>query len=370
MKRTFKYRIYASKQTIEKAEHWLDLCRWLYNTALEQRILTYRQNHKSLTCYDQIYELPNLKKVMPKYRDIGSQVLQDVLKRLDKTFKAFFRRSNGFPRFKGKERYDSFTLGYQCGWKLQDKFLCISKLGVFKLKLSREIKGTIKTITIRKTPTNKWYVCFSCDNVPIKQLSKTNKSVGLDVGIKSFCVDSEGKQTNNPLYMRQAEAILRRKQRKLSRRIKGSNRRKKTRLLVAKAHEHIQNQRNDFLHKLANYYIANYDSIYIEDLKINNMVKNRHLSKSISDSSWGTFASMLTYKAEGAGRELVRVPPHNTSQLCSNCGLKVGKTLAVRVHKCPYCGLILDRDENAAKNILTFGQSVQPLTCRVAECVD
>jgi putative transposase len=369
MKRTFKYRIYANKQTLEKAEQWLDLCRWLYNTALEQRILAYRQNRKSLSYYDQQNELPKLKHEMPEYKDIGSQILQDVLHRLDKTYKAFFRNKFGFPRFRGKNRYNSFTLTYQQGWKLQDKYLYISKLGVFKLKLSREIQGTIKTITIRKLLTNKWHVCFNCGNIPIKELPKSNKSVGLDVGISSFCVDSDGKQTSNPLYLRQAEAILRRKQRILSRRKKGSKHRAKARLLVAKAHEKIQNQRRDFLHKTANYYIENYDVIYIEDLNVKGMVQNHHLAKSINDSSWGAFANMLTYKAEGAGRELVKVPPQNTSQLCSNCGLKVEKNLAVRVHQCPYCGLVLDRDENAAKNINRLGRSLQPSTCRVAECV-
>jgi len=374
MKKTYKYRLNGNNIAYSNADNWLELCRKLYNVALEQRIIIYRQNKGRISCYNQIRQLPELKREHGEYLVVDAQVLQSVIERLDKAYGNFFRRLKesgvkpGFPRFKGKNRYDSFTLK-QTSWKINGKYLTIRNIGKFKMRLSRPIEGDIKTVTIRRTSIGKWYVCFSCNNVPEKKLSKSDATIGIDVGIKSFLVDSEGHKVDNPKYFRQAEDILRRKQRLLSRRVKGSNRRNKARILVAKAHETIVNQRRDFLHKTANYYIANYGSIFIEDLKINNMVRNRHLSKSISDSSWGLFFSFLEYKAAEASRQLIKVPPYNTSQICSGCGEKVPKTLAVRVHACPHCGLVMDRDENAARNISAVGQTVQEQTYAVAQSV-
>jgi len=371
MKKTYKYRLHANCQTVANAEQWLWLCRRLYNAALEQRITAYKQGRHTLSAYDQSNELIDLKAAFPEYRDVGSQVLQGVLERLNLAYKAFFRRvksnhgKGGFPRFKGRNRYNSFTLK-QVGWKLDGKYLTIRNVGRFKLRLSRAIEGDIKTVTICRAPTGKWYACFSCDNVPERYLAPSDKAVGIDVGLKAFVVDSDGGKVEPPRVLREAEAILRRKQHKLSRRVKGSNRRRKARVLVAKAHEKVKNQRNDFLHKTANYYIANYGLIAIEDLRIQNMVQNRHLSKSISDSAWGQFFVYLDYKAAEAGRIVVKVSPRDTSQNCSSCGVKVPKTLAVRVHACPNCGLVLDRDENAAINIKAAGQAVQELTYAIA----
>lgn len=370
MIRTFKYRIYANQQTLNKASNWLELCRNLYNCALQQRVMTYKQNRKLLSYHIQQHELVELKSVFPEYKYIGSHVLQNVLNRLDMAFKSFFRNGHGFPRYKGNNRYDSFTFPDKAGWKLQYNYLYIAKIGAFKLHLSRPIKGDIKTVTIKRSATNKWFIYFSCNNVLLeKNISKLDNAIGLDVGIKSFLVDSEGNKVENPLYMRQAEAILRRKQRALSRKKKGSNRRHKARLLVAKAYEKITNQRLDFLHKLANKYIQNYGTIVVEDLPIQNMIRNHQLAKSISDVSWSRFFKLLSYKAEEAGRKVIKVKPHNTSQNCSRCGNKVEKTLAVRVHSCPFCGLVMDRDENAARNILRLGRSLQPLTCASTQCV-
>lgn len=372
--KTYKYRLQANQATFGNAEHWLNLCRRLYNVALEQRITAYKSCHKTISCYGQINELPALKVEYTEYRDIDAQVLQEVLERLNRAYRHFFRwvkNGNGkvgFPRFKGWNRYDSFTLK-QHSWKIEGKYLRIQNVGRFKMRLSRPIEGTIKTVTIHRVPSGKWYACFSCDNVPVKKLPKSEVAVGIDVGIKAFAVDSDGGKVDNPLYLRQAEATLKRKQRKLSRRKEGSNRRGKARVLVAKAHEKVKAQRCDFLHKTANYYVANYRLIAVEDLNIKGMVKNRHLSKSISDSSWGQFFELLNCKAEEAGRTLVKVPPNNTSQICSGCGEKVPKTLAVRVHACPYCGLVLDRDENAARNINAVGQTVQAKTKEIALCV-
>lgn len=360
MQKTFKYRIYANKQTTDKADGWLYLCKNLYNCALQQRIDAYRLHRETISGFTQMAELPQLKEQFPEYKEVNSQVLQQCLDRLQKAYQNFFRRAKkggekpGFPRFKGKNRYSSFTLK-NTGWHLEGRYLWVHNIGRFKMNLSRPIQGDIRTITISKTASGKWYAAFSCKNVESKVLPKCDKEIGIDVGIQYFIADSEGELIDNPKYFEHSQKRLRVRQRRLSKRKKGSARRNKARILVAKTHEHVTNQRRDFQHKKANYYIENYGTIYYENLIIRNMVKNKHLSKSISSASWGTFFQMLQYKAEEAGREVMEVPPHNTSQTCSHCGQTVAKSLSVRVHLCPYCGLKLNRDINAAINIKQKG---------------
>ena len=373
MRKTYKYRIYANREVLSKVDNWLFLCRRLYNVALEQRITIYQQNKGSISCYSQMKQLPDLKVGFPEYREVDSQVLQEVMERLDRAYQNFFRRVRngdgkvGFPRFKGRYRYNSFTLK-QTGWKLEGKYLFIRNVGRFKLRLSRQIAGAIKTVTICREATGKWYVCFSCANVPERVLEKSANSIGIDVGIKSFLVDSEGNRVDNPKYFRQSEKLLRRRQRILSRRIKGSNGRRKARVLVAKAHEKVKNQRNDFLHKVANQYIAQYGLIFIEDLNIKGMVKNHHLSKSIADSSWSKFFELLSYKAEEAGREVIKIPRFEpSSKTCSECGaINQELKLNDRQWVCQSCGVLHDRDYNAAKNISRVGQALQESTYAVA----
>jgi len=376
MKKTYKYRLLGNRTTFNKADNWLTLCRHLYNVALEQKIAIYRQHHGRISCYEQINQLPELKEAFPEYGNVGSQVLQDVIERLDKAYANFFRRVKdgngkaGFPRFKGRDRYDSFTLK-QCGWKLDGKYLSIRNVGKFKLRLSRPIEGEIKTVTIRREATGKWYVCFSSDKVPEKRLPESNKIIGIDVGIKSFLVDSEGNRVENPQYFRQSERFLRRRQRTLCRRMKGSCGRCKTRILVAKSHEKVKNQRNDFLHKVANSYIKNYGILVFEDLNIKGMVKNHHLAKSITDSSWGTFYGLVNYKAEEAGRKVIRIPRFEpSSKICSECGaINQELKLSDRQWVCKSCGVLHDRDYNAAKNIRAVGQTAQEVTYAVAQSV-
>jgi putative transposase len=376
MKRTYRYRLLGNRAILIKAEEWLILCCRLYNVALEQRIMIYKQNKGQLSCYEQQKQLPEMKISFPEYQTVGSQVLQDVIERLDKAYKAFFRRVKngngkaGFPRFRSRDRYDSFTLK-QHSWKLDGKYLSIRNVGRFKLRLSRPIEGNIKIVTIRREQSGHWYVCFSCDKVPEHKLEPCTKVVGIDVGIKSFCVDSDNNQIESPKYFRNAEKQLRVCQRTLSRRVKGSQGRKDARLLVAKAHEKVTNQRNDFLHKTVNYYIANYGVIYIEDLNIKGMVKNHHLAKSISDASWGRFFELLKYKAEEAGREVIKVPRFEpTSKTCSVCGaINQELKLSDRQWVCKSCGILHDRDYNAAKNICRVGQTLQELTYENTQCV-
>ncbi|MBI5145557.1 MAG: IS200/IS605 family element transposase accessory protein TnpB [Candidatus Omnitrophica bacterium] len=369
MRKTYLYKAVINKQTEANCNKWLELCRNLYNQSLEQKIKAYKEREETISVYKQMSQLPDLRKSSIEFKTVGSQVLQDVLQRLDKAYKSFFQRVKqrngraGFPRFKSRNRYDSFTLK-QSGWKLDGRYLYIKNIGRFKLFLSRPIEGNIKTITIRRSPANKWFVSFSCDDVPITEIPESIKEIGIDVGLKHFLVDSQGNSIENPKYFRQSEKLLRRRQRSLCRKKKGSNRRNEARVLVAKAHEKISNQRKDFLHKTANAYIDKFQTIYIEDLNIKGMVKNRYLSKSISDSSWGMFFRFLNEKAEGATRQIIKVPPHNTSQICSGCGEKVQKSLPVRIHNCPFCNTILERDHNASLNILRLGQSRQALTDR------
>lgn len=375
MRKTFKYRLLGNKTTFANAERWLDLCRNLYNAALEERITAYKTHKVSISCYNQMKELPELKVVIPEYKNIDAQTLQDVLERLDRAYKAFFRRLKnkekaGFPRFKGKDRYDSFILK-QHGWKIDRKYLTIRNIGRFKMRLSRPLVGIVKTVGIHQESTGKWYVCFSCDNVPERKLPESNETIGIDVGIKSFCVDSEDRNTDNPQYLKESLRDLRIKQRRLSRRKKGGMSRGKARLQVAKAHEGVKNRRNDFLHKLANHYVRNYGVIAVEELNIKGMERNHRLARSIDDAGWGIFVRLLTYKAVEAGRQIVRIPQFTpTSKMCSECSaINQELKLSDRQWVCQSCGTLHDRDYNAAKNIKRVGQTQQALTCEVAQSV-
>jgi len=361
MKKSFKYYIKANKETIEKVNQVLDLCRILYNLCLEQRQFVWKNYHKSISGYNQVYELPSLKKFFPQFKEVPSQTLQEVVERVNRAFQNFFRRVEqgkkpGYPRFKSFDRYDSFTLK-QAGWKLIGKELQINKIGSFKLFLSRPIEGDIKTVTIRKTSTGRWYVTFSCDNVPSKPLPKTGKSIGVDVGCESFLTTSEGEKVDNPRFYQRTKKLLIKRQKSLSHKKRNFNRRKKTRILVAKAHEKIFNQRRDFHFKIARKLLQAYDTICIENM--NHFKSHRSLNRSMRDVAWFNFFNILLFKAEEAGKEVIKVPARNTSQACSECGKTVLKSLSVRVHKCPHCGLSIDRDINAARNIKRLGQSLQ-----------
>jgi putative transposase len=375
MRKTFKYRIYANKETIAKAENWLNLCRNLYNCALEQRIDVYKRQRKTISGYTQMLELPEIKIGFFEYKMVGSQVLQQCLARLDNAYKAFFRRRinhegrGGLPRFKGRDRYDSFTLK-ETGWKLEARFLSIRNVGRFKMKLSRPIQGDIKTITIHKSKTNHWYACFSCDNVIEKKLTQSDKSIGIDVGIKSFITDSNGNKIENPKFLKKKLKELRVRQRALAKAKRNSNRRKKTKLKLSKCYEKIANQRKDFHYKLANQYINEYGIITVEHLNIRGLVRNHKLARDISDCAWGQFIEILKFKAEEAGRQVIEVNPRNTSKRCSECG-EVNATLKLsdREWTCLKCGAIHDRDINASMNIKRLGQSHQAQTKEDALCV-
>lgn len=374
VRKTFKYKLQPTPEQERALETVLWHCRTLYNAALEQRITAYRRGGVSLSRFQQEAELKGLRAELPDYAAVHSHVLQDVLARVDKTYQAFFRRARageraGFPRFQGRNRYHSFTYKeFGNGVRLDNGALVLSKIGRLAVRWSRPLDGIPKTVTLRRA-VDGWYVAISCAEVPIHALPPTGEETGIDLGIESFATLADGCQIPNPRVFRVAEMNLKRAQRRVSRRKRGSARRKKAVVLLAKAHLKIKRARADFHHKTALALVRRYDTLYHEDLRPANMVRNHALAKSISDVGWGQFLSILSFKAACAGRGVVAVNPTYTSQTCSGCGLVVSKGLSVRWHLCTACGTSLHRDHNAAVNILRLGQSRQALTQRAAAYV-
>jgi putative transposase len=307
-------------------------------------------------------ELPEIKKLIPDYKQVGSQVLQDAVQRVDHAFKHFFRRVKrgdqpGYPRFKGREYYKSLTFkqaGYQFKGKGRVKLQGIP--GHVKFFESRPIQGDIKTVTLKRDSCGDWFLIFSCDNVPSDPLPKTGKEIGIDLGLMKFLTTSDNQHAPNPRFLRKNEKNLRIEQRKLAKKKRAGSNRSKQKLRVAKLHRKIARSREDYHFKLAHYLVSHYDTIHVENLNVKNMIQDGKLNKSIQDAAWASFVSILLFKAEKAGKEVVLVDPKNTSQACSNCGSlpEIKKTLKDREHSCD-CGLVLDRDHNAALNILNKG---------------
>jgi len=361
VRKTFKEKLRPTPEQERQLEAVLWRCRTPYNTALEQRITAWQRCHVSVSRYQQEAELKAIRAEMPDYAAIHSHVLQDVLARLDKTYQAFFRRVErgekaGFPRFKGRSRYHGFTFKeYGNGARLENGALVLSKIGRISVHWSRPIAGTPKTVTISKEADG-WYVAISCAEVPCTPLPLTSQETGIDLGLESFATLADGSQIANPRIFRVAEMALKRAQRRVSRRKKDSHRRRKAVVLLAKAHQHVRNQRRNFHHQEACKLLQQYDAIYYEDLRVRNMVRNHRLAKSIVDAGWRAFLTILTFKAESAGKRVQAVNPAFTSQACSGCGVIVSKGFSVRWHTCPDCGTSLHRDHNAALNILRLGQ--------------
>jgi len=439
MKRTFKYKVKKiNNETEYNCEQVLETCRQLWNIALEQRKIVLKQ-HKLLSLYDQQYQLKDLRAEFEQFKNVNFQVLNNVLNRLDKSFKKFFsdkkkglvKKGKGFPHFKKYNDYNSFTLTVN-GWKINNDILSITNVGELKLFLYKPIEGKIKTITIEKDKTDTWWVCFSCDEVPEKKKKKRNnflyvknkdkKTVGIDVGIKQFCVDNNNNYIENPKYYRKSQAKLSRLNKKLSRaklylfsidriqflknnyklssdkfelinsiKDKHINSKEfgsifkefslvqqniirkvfnnpsknylKIKKMIAIKSLKIKNQREIFINTVANEYVEKFNQISVEDLKITNMVRKgssnkKGLNKGINDSSWGLFFSKLAEKIKGTDKVLIKVDPKGTTIECSVCGEKVQKKLNERVHKCPRCHIVLDRDLNASNNIDKRGKIV------------
>lgn len=372
MIKSFKYRICPTKRQIAAlSEHLSEACR-LYNAALQERRDAYQVAGKPISFYDQHKQLKEIRAA----GDLGItnfSCARDVLRRIDRAFSAFFRRvksgqTPGYPRFKSFRRYDSVTFpDYGHGVSLlPNAKLRLQGIGEIKLKLHRPIEGRIKTTTVKRD-AGKWYVCFSveCDAEP---LPPSVEAVGLDLGASSiFATFSDGSTVRNPRCNQMSESVLRVAQRKVSRRNKGSNGRRKAITLLQRAYARIRNRRADFHHKLSRSLVNKFGLIAIEGVNIEPLAKG-FTAKPIYDAGWGLFIEKLTYKAESAGRVLVKVDPAGTSQTCL-CGEAVPKSVRTRWHECPACGLVGPRDEVSAKLILALGLSVAGLTWPTGACV-
>jgi len=367
-----KYRIYPSKAQMTCMNRTLGFCCELYNAALQERRDAYRLEHKSIRYADQQNHLPEIKAIREDLALVHSQVLQDVLRRLDKAFQNFFRRVKergekaGFPRFRSRFRYDSFTYA-QSGFSLNGK-LRLSKIGDVRIKLHRPLEGKIKTLTITRSATGKWFACFSVEVEP-EPVMPNCEAVGIDVGLTHFMTLSTGKKIDNPRFFREEERALAKAQRKLSVEKKGTAERKARRRIVARIHERIKFRRNNFVHQESRKLVDGFGMIFLEDLNIRGMVKNHCLAKSIADAAWNQLFAFTSYKAENAGGVSRKVDARNTSKLTHCCGELVEMTLSDRTITCPKCHSTTDRDWNAALNILARGLASLGLAAKEAPCL-
>jgi putative transposase len=363
MNKTFKYRLYPTKKQQQILNEWLALCCEVYNAVLDERKSAYRMAGKSLSYSHQCAELPDCKKVRPELAEVNSQVLQNVVKRVDLAFEAFFRRvkegqTPGYPRFKSHFRYDSLTFkqyGNSFDVKTGSKHkstLILSKLGHVKMVMHRPLSGTPKTAIVKRTPTGKWFVSITCEEIEPETVPASSEQVGMDVGLKTFAYLSTGEQIDNPRFFQEEEHALAKAQRRLSKEKNGTKERTARRKVVARVHERVTWRRENFINQQVAFLIKRFGLIAVEALVVRNMVKNPKLAKSIADAAWSMFFALLLSKAEEAGRTVVRVNPAYTSQTCSACGHRQEMPLSVRVYDCPVCGLVMDRDYNGSKNIL------------------
>ena len=356
----FKYRLYPTQEQRRLLDQQLEECRWLYNRLLEDRKTVWEQRQESVRLYDQHALLPALKAERPTLARVQSQVLQNVAVRIDLAFKAFFRRVKagevpGYPRFRGVGRYDSCTfpqVPVGCHLDAAAKRVRVMNVGLVKIVLHRPLEGTPKTATIQRSSTGKWYVSFACECAEPAPLPETGQQVGLDVGLAVFAMPTQGEPIESPRFFRQDEHALRGAQRRLSKAEKGTPERAARRHAVARIHERIAWRRGDFAHQHSRRLVNAFDLLAVEDLAVNRMMHNHCLAKSIADAAWTQFAALLAHKAAWAGRRFVAVNPAYTSQDCSGCGHRQKLSLADRIYHCPCCGLVLDRDVNAARNIL------------------
>jgi len=390
MRAAYQYRLRLTKSQEAEIERWLDMLRHQYNFLLADRFKWYEQNRCSinscpLVChlpelrnnpdyFSQKKTLPRLKQDRPWYKVVQSQVLQDCVKRVDIAFKRFLKgdsngKKSGKPRFKAKNRYKSFTFPSLSNNPISGNVLTLPKFGKVKMIYHRPIPEgfKIKTATITRKADG-YYVTLSIqdDSVPdIIPVDSVSNPIGIDMGLKSFLVKSDGSEVPIPQYYKKAQKRLKKIQKAVSRSKKGSNNRKKAALKLGKAHKKVADTRKDFHFKTVKELLDSHDLVAHEKLNIKGLAKTK-MAKSILDAGWGQFLSILSVKAENAGLIAKGVNPKNTSQNCSNCGTKVPKKLKDRIHSCPHCGYVSDRDVNAAINILNLavGHSVSSKACR------
>ena len=373
-----KYRLLPTKAQQTALCRTLSVCRDVYNSLLNERKHDYEVQGVSPSRYAQQKHFPVWSKEFPEVGGVFSQVLQNVAVRVDLGFKAFFARvqrgdTPGFPRFQGAG-YDSFTYP-QAGFKIHEQAVYLSKIGIVKAILHRPVEGRMKTCTVRRQG-DKWYMCLAVE-VGEEPLPESTEQVGIDVGLNQFAALSTGEFIENPRFYRKDEKALAKAQRKVQKHKKCSPEQRKARKVVSRIHERVRSRRHDFVHQSSRKIVNRYGVIAVEKLNVKNMSKSpapvqdeetgeflpngasrkAGLNKSILDAAWSMFRHCLAYKAESAGRKWVEVNPAWTSQDCSGCAMRVKKKLSERVHFCPNCGLSLDRDTNAALNILNIGAS-------------
>lgn len=375
--KAYKFRLSPTKKQVSTLEWILRRCKELYNAGLQERRDAYYMCGVSVSYQMQAEQLPAIKQLREEYQDIYSQVQQDVLRRVDKAMNAFFRRvmngeTPGYPRFKSAERYDSFTYP-QSGYEIIGNRLHLSKIGHIKITRHREMIGKIKTCTVKREG-EQWYAIltseYECD--PALTFHPSDEEIGVDLGINSFAVLSDGTSIENPRFYRQSEEKIKAAHQKVARRKRQSHRRQRAKRELSRLYRKVRHRRRNFLHQEARKLVKRYGVLVFEDLNVVNMTKaptpkqdettgkylpngaaaKGGLNKSILDAGWGEFVTLCSRKAEEAGGKVVRVPPKNTSQQCSGCHRMVPKDLSVRWHSCPHCGTELDRDHNAARNIL------------------
>ncbi|MDA4116356.1 MAG: transposase [Thaumarchaeota archaeon] len=343
---TYKFRFYPTTAQENVLVDTLETCRRLYNAMLADRI----ENRTGF--YEQKKTLTQVRKQCKHLQAVHSQVLQDVVLRLDKAYQAFFAGLARHPRFKRRTKYNSFTYP-QTGFKMKDNRLRLSKIGQMKVTVHRSVVGVIKRVTLIKD-INQWFVAILTDG-EANRIEARKGQIGVDFGVTNFVALSDGTTTESPRFMKRSAGPLRMFQRALSRKRSGSKNREKARIALAKAYRKVRRQREDFAHKLSDRLTKENRLIVFEDLKVGNMAKNNSLASAIMDASWGQLRRMTAYKAERRGGRVISVDPNGTSQKCSRCGAVVRKELSLRTHACPRCGLTIDRDVNAAQNILKAG---------------